>query len=190
MDKPELRSRTRHLRRHLRRHHHHQDRAAPTAIIVEIKRRAWQPSLNISTVLTSIGLLLSEPNPDDGLMHDAVEAKELNLPKSEVPDHFVNQKGLCGLSRKLSLESAGRTQRHNGETVSEVPIDHILNKHMEVRKQTMVELPIECNMNQDKVQPSTKKLSSEIVSPSKVRNCEKKDWIIWHKLNVLPVWNP
>ncbi|CAH8261719.1 unnamed protein product [Arabidopsis lyrata] len=29
---------------------------------------AWQPSLNISTVLTSIGLLLSEPNPDDGLM--------------------------------------------------------------------------------------------------------------------------
>ncbi|CAO2165465.1 unnamed protein product [Urochloa humidicola] len=29
---------------------------------------AWQPSLNIATVLTSIGLLLSEPNPDDGLM--------------------------------------------------------------------------------------------------------------------------
>nr|CAD1823970.1 unnamed protein product [Ananas comosus var. bracteatus] len=30
---------------------------------------AWQPSLNISTVLTSIGLLLlCEPNPDDGLM--------------------------------------------------------------------------------------------------------------------------
>ncbi|CAA6667286.1 unnamed protein product [Spirodela intermedia] len=29
---------------------------------------AWQPSLNISTVLTSIVILLSEPNPDDGLM--------------------------------------------------------------------------------------------------------------------------
>ncbi|XP_010466866.1 PREDICTED: probable ubiquitin-conjugating enzyme E2 37 isoform X2 [Camelina sativa] len=29
---------------------------------------AWQPSLNISTVLTSIRLLLGEPNPDDGLM--------------------------------------------------------------------------------------------------------------------------
>ncbi|GJN18445.1 hypothetical protein PR202_gb05609 [Eleusine coracana subsp. coracana] len=29
---------------------------------------AWQPSINIATVLTSIGLLLSEPNPDDGLM--------------------------------------------------------------------------------------------------------------------------
>ncbi|KAH1057232.1 hypothetical protein J1N35_035297 [Gossypium stocksii] len=33
---------------------------------------AWQPSLNISTVLTSIRLLLSEPNPDDGLMCEAV----------------------------------------------------------------------------------------------------------------------
>lgn len=37
-----------------------------------ILQGAWQPSLNISTVLTSIGLLLSEPNPDDGLMHEAV----------------------------------------------------------------------------------------------------------------------
>lgn len=36
------------------------------------KQGAWQPSLNISTVLTSIGLLLSEPNPDDGLMCEAV----------------------------------------------------------------------------------------------------------------------
>ncbi|XP_060203455.1 uncharacterized protein LOC132631770 [Lycium barbarum] len=182
---------------------------------------AWQPSLNISTLFTSIGLLLSEPNPDDGLMHDAsteykynrqafdhkarsmtqkyakagasdfgghdqeiqtltnaregiVEAKELDLPKSEseVPDLFVNQKGLCGLSRKLSLDSAGRAQRQNGETASEVPIDHILNKQMEVSKQA----PIEYDLNQDKVQQSTKKLSLEIVSPSKVRNGEKKDY--------------
>ncbi|KAJ8562502.1 hypothetical protein K7X08_011793 [Anisodus acutangulus] len=185
---------------------------------------AWQPSLNISTVLTSIGLLLSEPNPDDGLMHDVsteykynrqafdhkarsmtqkyatagasdfgghdqeiqtltkaregiVEAKEINLPKSEVPDHFVNQKRLYGLSRKLSLDSAGRTQRHNDEIVSEVPIDHILNEQMEVSKQDMKELPIEYKLNQDKVQQSTKKLSSEIVSPSKVGNGQKKDYM-------------
>ncbi|EOA38646.1 hypothetical protein CARUB_v10010556mg [Capsella rubella] len=32
---------------------------------------AWQPSLNISTVLFSIRLLLGEPNPDDGLMFEA-----------------------------------------------------------------------------------------------------------------------
>ena len=31
---------------------------------------AWKPSLNISTVLSSLQLLMSEPNPDDGLMVD------------------------------------------------------------------------------------------------------------------------
>ncbi|XP_015080765.1 uncharacterized protein LOC107024321 [Solanum pennellii] len=181
---------------------------------------AWQPSLNISTVLTSICLLLSEPNPDDGLMHDAsteykynrqafdhkarsmtqkyamsgardfaghdqeirtltnaregiVEVEELNIPKSEVPDHFVNRKGLCGLSRKLSLDSAGRAKRHNGETASEVPIDHILNKQTEVSKQGMEEFPIECDLNQDEAQQRTKKLSSDIVGTYKVRNGEK-----------------
>ncbi|CAN8270536.1 unnamed protein product [Cochlearia groenlandica] len=39
---------------------------------------AWQPSLNISTVLTSIGLLLSEPNPDDGLMCDVSREYKYN----------------------------------------------------------------------------------------------------------------
>lgn len=33
---------------------------------------AWKPSLNISTVLTSIQLLMAEPNPDDPLMADIV----------------------------------------------------------------------------------------------------------------------
>ena len=31
---------------------------------------SWKPAHNISTVLTSIQLLVSEPNPDDGLMAD------------------------------------------------------------------------------------------------------------------------
>ncbi|XP_026883978.1 ubiquitin-conjugating enzyme E2 T isoform X2 [Electrophorus electricus] len=31
---------------------------------------AWRPSLNISTVLSSVQLLMSEPNPDDPLMAD------------------------------------------------------------------------------------------------------------------------
>ncbi|KAK3257864.1 hypothetical protein CYMTET_33064, partial [Cymbomonas tetramitiformis] len=34
---------------------------------------AWRPALNISTVLASLGLLLSEPNADDGLMADITE---------------------------------------------------------------------------------------------------------------------
>ncbi|BBM96742.1 ubiquitin-conjugating enzyme E2 T [Marchantia polymorpha subsp. ruderalis] len=31
---------------------------------------AWKPSLNMPTILASIGILLAEPNPDDGLMGD------------------------------------------------------------------------------------------------------------------------
>ncbi|KAL5006785.1 hypothetical protein ScPMuIL_015591 [Solemya velum] len=33
---------------------------------------AWKPCLNVSTVLTSIQLLMMEPNPDDPLMTDIV----------------------------------------------------------------------------------------------------------------------
>ncbi len=32
----------------------------------------WKPALNVSTVLASIGLLLAEPNPEDGLVTDIV----------------------------------------------------------------------------------------------------------------------
>lgn len=33
---------------------------------------AWKPSLNVSTLLASVGLLLAEPNPEDGLVTDVV----------------------------------------------------------------------------------------------------------------------
>ena len=33
---------------------------------------AWKPCLNISTVLTSIQLLMAEPNPEDPLMTEIV----------------------------------------------------------------------------------------------------------------------
>ena len=33
---------------------------------------AWKPSLNLSTLLTTVQLLMTEPNPDDPLMSDIV----------------------------------------------------------------------------------------------------------------------
>lgn len=33
---------------------------------------AWRPSLSVATVLASVGLLLADPNPDDGLVTDIV----------------------------------------------------------------------------------------------------------------------
>ncbi|XP_006834194.1 PREDICTED: ubiquitin-conjugating enzyme E2 T [Chrysochloris asiatica] len=41
---------------------------------------AWRPSLNIATVLTSIQLLMSEPNPDDPLMADISSEYKYNKP--------------------------------------------------------------------------------------------------------------
>jgi len=42
---------------------------------------AWTPSLNVSTVLTTIRLLLEEPNGEDGLMPDVTEVFKQNRPK-------------------------------------------------------------------------------------------------------------
>ncbi|XP_014663782.1 PREDICTED: ubiquitin-conjugating enzyme E2 T-like [Priapulus caudatus] len=39
---------------------------------------AWKPSLNLSTVLTSIQLLMAEPNPDDPLMAEISEEFKYN----------------------------------------------------------------------------------------------------------------
>lgn len=41
---------------------------------------AWRPSLNIATVLTSIQLLMAEPNPDDPLMADISSEFKYNKP--------------------------------------------------------------------------------------------------------------
>ncbi|KAL3747503.1 hypothetical protein ACJRO7_016314 [Eucalyptus globulus] len=53
---------------------------------------AWQPSLNISTVLTSIGLLLSEPNPDDGLMCEASREYKYNRQAFDEKARYMTQK--------------------------------------------------------------------------------------------------
>ncbi|KAJ0971560.1 hypothetical protein J5N97_019519 [Dioscorea zingiberensis] len=72
---------------------------------------AWQPSLNISTVLTSIGLLLSEPNPDDGLMAETSREYKYNRQVFEQKARSWTEKyaGACGSkdsasSGKTSLE--------------------------------------------------------------------------------------
>jgi len=45
---------------------------------------SWSPSVNISTLLTSIRLLMAHPNPDDGLMPDITELYRNDLEKFEL----------------------------------------------------------------------------------------------------------
>eukprot|EP00941_MAST-03F_sp_MAST-3F-sp1_P004803 g4803.t1 len=44
---------------------------------------SWIPSLNIGTLLTTVRLLLSEPNADDGLMPEITELYQRNLARFE-----------------------------------------------------------------------------------------------------------
>ncbi|MQL80161.1 hypothetical protein Taro_012601 [Colocasia esculenta] len=53
---------------------------------------AWQPSLNIATVLTSIGLLLSEPNPDDGLMCETSREYKYNRQQFDQKARILTEK--------------------------------------------------------------------------------------------------
>ncbi|KAM1636853.1 hypothetical protein ACFX1X_014979 [Malus domestica] len=53
---------------------------------------ARQPSLNISIFLTSIGLLLSEPNPDDGLMCEVSREFKYNMQAFDQKARSMTQK--------------------------------------------------------------------------------------------------
>ena len=43
-------------------------------VSLSLLQGSWKPSWNISTLLTSIQLLMSDPNPDDPLMADIVSS--------------------------------------------------------------------------------------------------------------------
>ncbi|XVF88532.1 hypothetical protein PTKIN_Ptkin19aG0058000 [Pterospermum kingtungense] len=66
---------------------------------------AWQPSLNISTVLTSLRLLLSEPNPDDGLMCEASREYKYNR---QTFDHKARS-----MTEKYAKAGAGESSGSN-----------------------------------------------------------------------------
>ncbi|ESQ37169.1 hypothetical protein EUTSA_v10002966mg [Eutrema salsugineum] len=87
---------------------------------------AWQPSLNISTVLTSIGLLLSEPNPDDGLMCEVSREYKYNrqtfdYKAREMTEKYAKVKA-DGSSTSLQIQDSPNTvevKSHGDEKVSD-----------------------------------------------------------------------
>ncbi|CAN6998027.1 unnamed protein product, partial [Brassica oleracea var. botrytis] len=87
---------------------------------------AWQPSLNISTVLTSIGLVLSEPNPDDGLMCEVSREYKYNRQAFDYKAREMTQKYAVkvnagdGSSTSLQIqETPNAGESHGDEKVSE-----------------------------------------------------------------------
>lgn len=71
---------------------------------------SWKPSQNLSTVLTSIYLLMAEPNPDDGLMPEITKEYRENRAR------FI-EKARASSSQHalLSPKEGGRSQRADSE---------------------------------------------------------------------------
>lgn len=51
---------------------------------------AWKPSLNIGSVLTTVQLLMTEPNPDDPLMTEIVSFDVMNV-IFHYHSHFIHR---------------------------------------------------------------------------------------------------
>lgn len=88
---------------------------------------AWRPSLNISTVLTSIQLLMAEPNPDDPLMADISSeykySKQMFLKNAAMwtEKHAVQRKENLEMSAKVEISvgacTSSESQKRPGALV-------------------------------------------------------------------------
>ncbi|XP_068275535.1 ubiquitin-conjugating enzyme E2 T [Nyctibius grandis] len=91
---------------------------------------AWRPSLNISTLLTSIQLLMAEPNPDDPLMADISSEYKYNkqlflLRAKEWTEKYASQQKRASepLEEKINQSETSTTgkstlQKRKGSNIS------------------------------------------------------------------------
>ncbi|XP_044448112.1 uncharacterized protein [Triticum aestivum] len=101
---------------------------------------AWQPSLNISTVLRSIGLLLTEPNPDDGLMAEISREYKYNRQVFDINAQLWTEKyanpSVVGTSGWSSLDaSVQNMQMENAQNLE--PLLEVPNKDCEGSRKKM-----------------------------------------------------
>ncbi|GMJ07438.1 hypothetical protein HRI_004413000 [Hibiscus trionum] len=124
---------------------------------------AWQPSLNISTVLTSVRLLLSEPNPDDGLMCEASREYKYNR---QAFDHKARS-----MTEKYAKAGAGESSCSNQCT--ETRTDSTM-----VEVQGLVQEPnhgaLEFNPSHKRSHGISQKLSLESASSNKKKVADQK----------------
>lgn len=82
---------------------------------------SWTPSLNLSTLLTTVRLLMSRPNPDDGLVLEITEqykhnyaawetkAREMTLKHATAERNAALQSNLGGTAKDAGVTSASAT---------------------------------------------------------------------------------
>lgn len=103
---------------------------------------AWQPSLNISTILRSIGLLLTEPNPDDGLMAEISREYKYNrqvfdLNAQSWTEKYANPT-VVGTSGWSSLDASVQAQNMQMDNTQKLePLPVVPNKDCEGSRKKM-----------------------------------------------------
>uniref|UniRef100_A0A671L932 Ubiquitin-conjugating enzyme E2 T n=1 Tax=Sinocyclocheilus anshuiensis TaxID=1608454 RepID=A0A671L932_9TELE len=85
---------------------------------------AWRPSLNISTMLTSIQLLMAESNPDDPLMADISLEFKYNKPlylekaKKWTAEHAIQKNKGCVETEEKTPEIKNKKTAHKREALT------------------------------------------------------------------------
>ncbi|TMW60718.1 hypothetical protein Poli38472_000760 [Pythium oligandrum] len=78
---------------------------------------SWMPSVNMSTLLTTIRLLMAEPNADDGLMADITDQFKHNRELFNRTATEMTAKHAC---ERLEAKPSSSTEAAETETVKEV----------------------------------------------------------------------
>lgn len=132
---------------------------------------AWQPSLNIYTVLRSIGLLLTEPNPDDGLMAEISREYKYNRQVFDINAQSWTEKyanpAVVGTSGWSSLDASVLAQNMQMENAQNLePLLEVPNK--------------DCGGSRKKMRLLGKKLSLKSEGSEENASTRKQDAVAGH----------
>ncbi|KAG8077243.1 hypothetical protein GUJ93_ZPchr0007g5063 [Zizania palustris] len=131
---------------------------------------AWQPSLNIATVLRSIGLLLSDPNPDDGLM-------------AEISREYKYNRQVFDINARCWTEKYANPAAIIASGSSSIDVS-VLEPNIQEQKPTVEPLPIASNKNcegsRKKMRLLGQKLSLKPEGTEENTNIGKKDLVANH----------
>ncbi|XP_070566318.1 ubiquitin-conjugating enzyme E2 T-like [Ptychodera flava] len=77
---------------------------------------SWKPSLNISTVLKSIQLLMADPNPDDPLMADISNEYKFNRHQFiKNAKQWTETHAMSGTTAALKIQSCGKDKENDAK---------------------------------------------------------------------------
>ncbi|KAM3406695.1 hypothetical protein ACQJBY_000654 [Aegilops geniculata] len=130
---------------------------------------AWQPSLNISTVLRSIGLLLTEPNPDDGLMAEISQEYKYNRQVFDINAQLWTEKyanpAAVGTSGWSSLDASVQAQTMQMENSQNLePLLEVPNKDCEGSRKKMRLLGKKLSLNSEGSEENASTLKQDAVA--------------------------